>query len=238
MFFSTFVTVASIAVTALAAPQFRPAPAGIGRPSPGRCTCDISATMTLPANQTILTAPTAPATSVLLGVGFQNYTCSAAGTYVSAGAVADLYDISCLSKVPAFFNTIQDQAITAWQALPASVKTLGPNANGYPLFGQHYFVTSPSGTGLSPVWDARAASGKGKADAFVLAAKIGDIPAPTGKQDVDWLQLKNVQGDLATQVYRTDTRGGVAPASCTPGSPLISVKYTSKYWLFGGTVKL
>lgn len=84
MFFSTFVTIASIAVSALAAPQFRPPPAGIGRPSPGRCTCDISANMTLPANQTALTAPTAPVTSVLLGIGFQNYTCSDAGAYVYA----------------------------------------------------------------------------------------------------------------------------------------------------------
>jgi hypothetical protein len=238
MFFSTFVTIASIAVSALAAPQFRPPPAGIGRPFPGRFTCDISAKMTLPANQTTLTAPTAPVTSVVLGVGFQNYTCSDAGTYVSAGAVADLYDISCLSKVPAFFNTVQDQAFSVWKALPASVKTLGPTANSYPLMGSHFFVTSPSGTGLSPVWDTRAASGKGKPDAFVLAAKIGNIPAPTGKQDVDWLQLKNVQGGLAAQVYRTDTRGGPAPASCTPGSAPISVKYVSKYWLFGGTVKL
>lgn len=184
----------------------------------------------------------------------------AVSIHSSVGAVADLYDISCLSKVPSFFNGIQDQAIAAWKALPASVKTMGPTANGYPLFGSHFFVTSPSGTGLSPVWDARAASGKGKADAFVLAAKIANLPAPTGKGDVDWLQLKNVQGDLATQVYRTDTRGGQPPTSvcskspalllhfshclfvscvqCTPGSAPTSVKYVSKYWLFGGTVKL
>lgn len=82
-----------------------------------------------------------------------------------------------------------------------------------PLLGEHYFVTSPSGTGLSPVWDFRGASAKGNPNAFVLAAKVGDLPAPTGSQDVDWLQLKNVTGGLATSVYRTDTRGGQPPAS-------------------------
>jgi hypothetical protein len=79
--------------------------------------------------------------------------------------------------------------------------------------GQHYFVTSPSGTGLSPVWDFRAASAQGNPNAFVLGAKVGDLPAPTGSSDVDWLQLKNVSGSLATSVYRVDTRGGQPPAS-------------------------
>lgn len=63
------------------------------------------------------------------------------------------------------------------------------------------------------MWDFRAASAKGNPNAFVLAAKVGDIPAPTGKQDIDWLQLNNVSGSLATTVYRTDTRGGQPPAS-------------------------
>jgi len=147
----------------------------------------------------------------------------------SAGAVADLYDISCLNKVPAIFNSIQDIAYTAWKVAPASIKTLGAAAVGYPLLGQHYFAVPPSGTGINPVWDFRASSAKGNANAFVLAAKVGATPAPTGAKDVDWLQLKSLQGSLATQIYRTDTRGGPAPASCKPGSAPITVKYTSKY---------
>jgi hypothetical protein len=45
-------------------------------------TCDTSAlTMDLPAGQTKLVNPTTAPAFVLLGVGTQNYTCGAAGTY-------------------------------------------------------------------------------------------------------------------------------------------------------------
>ncbi|KAF8967757.1 hypothetical protein BDZ97DRAFT_1755842 [Flammula alnicola] len=226
----------ALAASALAAPRFLPKPSGCASPASGKHTCAINATLTVPANQTVLAAPSTAPSYVLLGVGYQNYTCSTAGVYTSVGAVADLYDISCLSSVPAVFTNIQDEAYRLWQSLPTSPKTL-PAANGYPLMGSHFFATSPSGTGISPVWDFRGASAKGNPDAFVLAAKIGDLPAPTGAQDVDWLQLKSVEGSLATQIYRTDTRGGTAPTSCTPGSALISLKYVAKYWLYGGTVK-
>jgi len=234
---SSFFLTLALATLAIAAPSFPAPPSGLGRPTSGKCTCPISAKLTLPAGQTVLTAPTDPTSYVLLGVGYQNYTCTAAGTYTSAGAVADLFDLSCLSKLTTPFNDIQDLAYQAWKAAPPSLKLPGPSV-GYPLMGSHYFQPSPSGTGLSPVWDFRAASAKGNANAFVLAAKVGDLPAPTGPNDVDWLQLKSVSGSLATQIYRTDTRGGEPPASCTVGSAPISVKYASKYWLFGGTVKV
>ena len=105
-----------------------------------------------------------------------------------------------MSKIPAVFNNIQDVAYDIWNLAPSNLKTPGPPSGGYPLMGSHYFATSPSGTGISPVWDFRAASAKGNPNAYVLAAKIGDLPAPTGPTDVDWLQLKSVTGALATQV--------------------------------------
>lgn len=117
----------------------------------------------------------------------------------SVGAVADLYDLSCLSKMPAIFNNIQDVAYGAWKLAPPNMKTLG-TMGGYPRMGSHFFNTSPSGTGISPVWDFRAVSAKGNPDAFVLAAKVANLPAPSGPKDVDWLQLKSVTGALATQV--------------------------------------
>ncbi|EDR13962.1 uncharacterized protein LACBIDRAFT_305232 [Laccaria bicolor S238N-H82] len=221
---SFFVT-AMLAVAALAAPLI-----------PG--SCDIShAQMTLPANQTALAQPSGAPSFVLLGVGVQNYTCSAAGTYASAGAVAQLFDISCLVKSPAFDN-VQDIAFLKWQ-MTRGKDDCASAVSGMPLtrMGDHYFVTSPSGTGISPVWDFRAFGRfKGNANATVLAAKVANLPSPAGSENVDWLQLKSVSGGLATQIYRTDTRSGQPPASCTPGSALVSVKYTSKYWLFGSTV--
>ena len=77
------------------------------------------------------------------------------------------------------------------------------------FMGNHYFINSSSGTGLAPVWDYRAGAAKGNPEAFVLAAKVVDVPAPTSSNDVDWLQLKSVSGSLATQV-----------CNCCPKYPL------------------
>jgi len=213
-----------LAVTALAAPQYS---------APVRC-CDISnMQLSFPPNRTAFSTPTSLLSSLVLGVGIQNYTCSAAGTYTSIGAVASLYDLSCLSQSPEF-DDVQNMAYELWKASPASVNP--PMTTSF--MGNHFFVTSPSGTGLSPVWDYRAGAAKGNTNAFVLAAKIADVPAPTSPQDVSWLQLKSVSGSLATQIYRTDTRGGSPPTSCTPGSVAISLRYVAKYWLYGGNVTI
>jgi len=261
MSLSYFVSLA-LATLAIAAPPppFFPPPAGsrpgppgsppsfvvglpgppLARPPPGKKVCDLSAArLVFPSTITTLAVQSGPPSSLAIGVGFQNYTCSAAGNYTSAGAVADLYDLSCLSSNASAFDAVADIAYGAWKACPASIKTLGPTGAGsYPMLGSHYFIPNPSGTGLSPVWDYRAIIAKGNLDAFVLAAKVTNTPAPTGPQDVDWLQLKSVSGQLATAIYRTDTRGGQPPSSCTPGSAPISVKYVSKYWLFGGSVTI
>ena len=121
----------------------------------------------------------------------------------SAGAVAQLFDISCLVKSPMFDN-IQDVAFLRWQATSGTDDCEG-DITGMPLprMGDHYFVTPPSGTVISPVWDFRAFGRfKGNSAATVLAAKVANLPAPDGTENVDWLQLKSISGDLATQVGR------------------------------------
>jgi len=69
----------------------------------------------------------------------------------------------------------------------------------------------------------------------VVAAGVGNIPSPDGTNDVTWVQLKKVQGDLADSVYRVETVGGQPPSSCTAGSQPVSIKYTAQYWFFGGS---
>ncbi|KAJ7912340.1 hypothetical protein B0H13DRAFT_2476869 [Mycena leptocephala] len=199
--------------------------------------CDTAAAkMDLPSNQTQLVTPTTAPKYVALGVGVQNYTCSATTLkYTSIGAVASIFDISCIDKTPAF-ATIQTTAFKAWSAAPASLSatTIGTKIGAPTLLGFHYFVPSPSGTGLSPEWDFTS-TGKnaGNANAFVLAAKAGDITAPTNSAtNVDWLMLNSVSGSLATKVFRIDTVGGQPPTSCVAGSADISVKYTAKYYLY------
>lgn len=177
------------------------------------------------------------------------------------GAVAELLDISCLYKNSIAFEAAEDIAFTVFNesesvTVQEVITTLG---SCFDVLGQHYFVPNPfTGSGNSPVFDFRAASEKGNPNAYVLANKTGDVPAPTGKQDVDWLQLVQAQGQLAKHVFRLETKAGQPPSSvsstpislphkrllpallmndqCTPGSPLISVKYAAKYcafaWLF------
>jgi hypothetical protein len=91
--------------------------------------------------------------------------------------------------------------------------------------GQHFFVNY-NGT-LSPEWNF--AQSQRSASAFVIAAKDKTLAAANATADVAWLQLHGVNGTLAKEIYRLYTRGGQPPASCTPGSAGISVKYTSQY---------
>ncbi|KAJ7193506.1 hypothetical protein GGX14DRAFT_537525 [Mycena pura] len=195
------------------------------------------AEMDLAAGQTQLVSPTTAPLFVALGVGVQNYTCTATTSkYTSTGAVASLFDISCLDKFAPAFEEIQTIAFDVWKLLPASAPPLSPiipliHSNQF-----HYFITSPSGAGISPKWDFTS-TGKfaGDASAFVLGAKVGDIVAPTNPAtNIDWLALNNAGngGTLANHIFRIDTVNGQPPTSCTPGSADISVKYTAKYFLY------
>ncbi|CAK5262097.1 unnamed protein product [Mycena citricolor] len=196
--------------------------------------CDLTAVeMNLPANQTALLAPMRPPHFVALGLGFQNYTCNpSTSAYSSIGAVALLFDISCMDKAPAS-TSIQQSAFDAWSraaptiTLQAVLASVGTNA----LLGSHYFVPSPTGTGISPEWDFSVPSHN--TSAIVIGTKVGDIPAPNNSTaNVDWLAVNGVQGSLASQVFRIDTVGGQPPTSCAAGSANISVKYTAKYFLY------
>ncbi|KAK7044392.1 malate dehydrogenase [Favolaschia claudopus] len=204
--------------------------------------CDISgAKLTgLPNNQTLLVSPSHAPSYIAVAIGTQNYTCAGTGTYTNVGAVAQLFDASCLYGMPEF-SSLQQLAYTVWKYAPPTanvqqvIQYLQPFHASFVL-GQHFFVTSPSGTGISPRWDFTSAALAGHPDAYVIAAKVGDIPPPTGPPDIDWLSLTDVEGNLATKVFRVNTVGGSPPASCVPGSPPIAVKYASMYWLYGSSV--
>ncbi|KAJ6544511.1 hypothetical protein B0H19DRAFT_886334, partial [Mycena capillaripes] len=184
-----------------------------------------AAAMDLPAGQTALVSPTTAPQFMLLGVGIQNYTCSSAGIYTSIGALASLFDISCDQS--ADFASIQTTAFDIWNGASADTpsSSIGSQVAAPDLLGNHLFVTSPSGTGISPEWVIGSA--------LVIGAKVGDIVAPTDSTtNVDWLALNNAQGTLASKIFRIDTVGGQPPTSCVAGSDPISVKYTAKYYLY------
>ncbi|KAK7462845.1 hypothetical protein VKT23_007421 [Stygiomarasmius scandens] len=205
--------------------------------------CDVSYAVVDAPPGSSLAPPTHPVSFIALGVGTQNYTCSDTGTYTSVGALAELFDVSCLYGTK-FFSGITSDAFALWHAAPPSISA--PSVVEFlhtfknpAVLGEHYFIVNPvTGTGTSPKWDFTSHAFSGNPDAFMVGAKVSSLAAPTGPSDVDWLQLSNVAGSLADEIYRTDTRGGQPPASCIPGSNPITVKYTSLYWLAGGSIKV
>ncbi|KAF8892212.1 hypothetical protein BD779DRAFT_1386508, partial [Infundibulicybe gibba] len=193
--------------------------------------CDVScAKMVVPAGQTQLVVPEHAPSFVTIGVGVQNYTCDAAtSTYKSIGAVAEMYDISCLLEHD-LFDTIEEISYGLWFGANENITTADV---GYtlgavrpPVIGQHFFVKSDAPAGISPKWEFTLKGGEKRS---VVVTGAGSVPSPHGKQNIPWLSLRGIEGDLAKQVFRTDTVGGVPPASCAAGSPPISVRYTSKY---------
>ncbi|KAK1228597.1 hypothetical protein PQX77_008362 [Marasmius sp. AFHP31] len=207
-----------------------------------------------------LPAQESPTLFLTFGVGTQNYTCSDAGNYTAAGAVAQIFDISCdfkdnVKNLPQFstdvFKAWSDHHETGhvqtlkggsirlafhsslFGAEGTVISTLKKDfpslAKSESLLGEHFFIPNPTGSpGTSPKWDFTKSQKNSKA--FVTVQRKASIAAPTGKQDIDWLDLTSIDGELAYEVYRTDTRGGQPPAKCEPGSGPISVAYTSAYW--------
>ncbi|KIY73263.1 hypothetical protein CYLTODRAFT_440074 [Cylindrobasidium torrendii FP15055 ss-10] len=213
-----FITVTALFSLAFAAPSSQHG--GFG--GPGRFdsngSCNASAAV-LPASS--LPAPTGPFKYVGLGIGTQNYTCSDSGAYTSAGAIATVYDLACKVGTPEF-DTVQDTAMDIWtSASDPDTVARDVNLACSSKLDHHFFI--PSASGISPKWDFGSAG-------FVVAAKDNNTAAPTGTQDVDWLYLHGVDGDLATKIYRVNTKEGQPPASCNASSGSITVKYTSKYF--------
>ncbi|PAV19911.1 malate dehydrogenase [Pyrrhoderma noxium] len=192
-------------------------------------TCNIPKTKpSLPSNETSICIPDGQSVhTVALGVGYQNYTCSSAGTYSSIGAVAELVDITHLSKLGEC-SDITATTYDAWNSTSTTPEEFVKHLRRYPVLAQHYFIKNPSGSGLSPFFDARSVTGN--PDKYAMVSKSGDVPAPSGSQDVDWLQLTAVQGELAKTIMRLETKYGQPQPSCVPGSEDISVKYTAQYY--------
>ncbi|KAF9814153.1 hypothetical protein IEO21_05291 [Rhodonia placenta] len=200
-----------------------------------------------PAGQTQLVVPTDIKPHFIgLAFGVQNYTCSESGTFSNIGAVAELIDVSCYVN-ESWFPTIQNELYAAWtdadfndfsiQEIIDFVHFIDPPQN----LAQHYFVENPiTDSGVSPKWDFTSSGKfKGNADAFVIAKGNGTLSSPNDpKDDVTWLEVLQVKGDVADEVFRFDTVGGQPPVNCSHGQSLdVSIKYTSKYskhWLIVG----
>ncbi|KAI0090378.1 hypothetical protein BDY19DRAFT_769437 [Irpex rosettiformis] len=185
-------------------------------------------------------------TFVGLAFGTQNYTCTKANNFTNVGAVAQLFDVSCLVNA-SFFNEVQIPLFNAWNTFPMltiqDFINFFHESNPPEVLAQHYFVPNPvTGQGLSPKWDFRSSGNPkfvGADQAVFVGQGVGNVPAPNRTTDIAWLNVANIGrdkgGQIADQVLRTNTIGGQPPSTCTFGqSPDIVVKYSSFYWFFGG----
>ncbi|CAE7139380.1 unnamed protein product [Rhizoctonia solani] len=207
MFFSVLTAAALVASTFAA-------------PAQNTYGCDVSsAKLGLPSSPDISIPSGVKPKNIVLGVGTQNYTCSSAGTYASAGAVATLVDLSCAyTGDRQLFNDVQ---IWAYKLFPDWQEVSKPYTY---VIGKHYFV-SQNGA-IAPKFDFTQ-TGNG----YTVTKKIGGIASPDGSSNVDWLELQNTSGSLAKYVFRVNTQGGQPPASCKAGQT-VTVPYTAKYWFF------
>jgi len=142
--------------------------------------------------------------------------------FSSTGAVAQLYDISCLHKSsPKLFATIQEPIYEAWIKMSDDVTVqevtaiipalLAPEV----ILADHYFIPNPAGTGIAPLWDFRTSKRfHEKEDAFFVGAGLASVEAPTDPSDnINWLRINSIAGGFGDEVYRIDTVGGQPPTS-------------------------
>jgi hypothetical protein len=210
--------------------------------------CDLSKAV-MPVAPVALPAPSQGLSvhHVAVGRGTQNYTCDAGNANAkpeAAGAVAALFNASCLAAThPDVLEMIPGVAVH----FPLDqARILGPS----PLSesGMHYF-TGPK----TPFFDLDVTlAGKEVTirgtNGHVSTAKLNDTAAPPnaahgvgGELAVPWLKLGSVPGTLGTtnnikEVYRVNTAGGSAPATCKDQAATFQVQYAAVYWFYAGDV--
>jgi len=211
--------------------------------------CDLSKTTIplTPAQLTALGSPTTTLAAVGLGFGVQNYTCSSDNVFVSTGAVAELFDISCLASTNSgLLATIDNDLFNLWNSSRAGsitvqqlIDTLPKIVPSCAILSQHYFVKNAAG-GISPAWDFRTnPKFQGVPGALFVGKVLAKTPDANPTKNVPWLHVGKDSGDISDEIYRIYTVGGVAPSSCVSGTTKdISVKYTSQYWFYGGSLGL
>jgi len=190
-------------------------------------TCDLS-TLQMPAAPTALPAPPTGSvlTHVAIGRGTQNYSCAtntASSVPVQVGANATLFNFTCVAaQYPTLFNGIPQIAYK----FPIPELSTPQNPAQNLLSGEHYFLDT-----TTPFFDLDLGS---KQLGEVACTKTNASNAPNPSSDVPWLHLKvkSADGTTITDVYRLETVGGVAPATCSGQPSLIYVQYAAQYWFY------
>lgn len=168
---------------------------------------------------------------VAVGRGTQNYTCDTSNPSsapVAVGALATLFNVSCLAATSQdLLEKIPAMAVNFYYDAVTSTGSLGPMTLP-PISGHHFFVdsTTPFFNLDTPTLDIGT----------VPSSKNNSVPAPataakgpSGSNAVPWLKLLAKDGATGgiKEVYRLDTAGGSAPATCQGQAANIVVQYSA-----------
>lgn len=125
-----------------------------------------------------------------------------------------MFDVSCLYGTQEF-NTIQVDAFNIWNDCPETspfgegIAQAIQDSFGLYVDGQHYFVMQNNA--LVPVWDLTSSgSYAGNENAIVFAQVVDIAPSPDG-QNINWVELTRIGGELANTIYRINTVQGLPP---------------------------
>ncbi|KAJ9614252.1 hypothetical protein H2200_002388 [Cladophialophora chaetospira] len=231
-------TLVAIATTSNAAPTLSLGPRSVLSKHGRRqisAECDLSAldNVTLPIAGTSLPAPGADffLASITVGRGVQNYTCGNDSTAapVSTGAIAILYEASCVGVAdPDLLASLPGQALAI--SLPDDPQAdLDCGSQPLERAGHHFFTAAKV-----PTFDFTES---GDPELGLGAMSVGvKSPAPDASTAVPWLSLNRADGSVGPiqSIYRLNTAGGVAPATCANQEPgaTISVQYAAQYWVY------
>ncbi|KAK4241117.1 protein CASP [Achaetomium macrosporum] len=195
--------------------------------------CDLSH-LPLPAAASGLPSPSPGLTlkHIAIGRGTQNYTCNTNNPSEApraVGAVATLYNASCIVATNADLATTLALASMHFQVSQSeATQKLAPS--NLAVSGRHFFTGD--GTPFFNL-DVSAAWKLGE----IPCAKNGSMPAPadapkglTGETAVPWLKLNAKQGATGglQEVYRVQTVGGSAPATCEGMPASFEVQYATE----------
>ncbi|KAK3325322.1 hypothetical protein B0H66DRAFT_599489 [Apodospora peruviana] len=196
--------------------------------------CDLSKA-TLPPSALAGPSPGLKLAHVAIGRGTQNYTCAGLAPTAapgSAGAVATLFNASCVvATYPALAKEITKVAIKFNLSSTDKWTKLAPSTLA--ISGLHYFTgpTTPFfNLDVSPKKIGQAACSKKDAVAAPADAAKGQLGEPA----VAWLKLTANDGSTGNlkEVYRVETVGGSAPATCEGMPATFQRQYVAEYWFF------
>ncbi|KAI1262145.1 hypothetical protein F5Y18DRAFT_161176 [Xylariaceae sp. FL1019] len=180
---------------------------------------------------------------VAIGRGSQNYTCDLSNSTavpVQTGALATLFNVSCVAaNYPTLLAQMPKAALAftiATSSNPSvdTVSTLGPMALS--VSGKHFFTNA-----TTPYFNLDStALPLGKAPAHKLNASNAPADAPKGLQGetaVPWLKLATNPETTGNtkEIYRVNTAGGSAPATCKGQAASFEVQYAAEYWFWEST---